>query len=446
MRRFAPILAAALFVIAASCAHAAILPDSTVMESWKLANGLEVRTRHIPGAHAVAITLSVRAGHGYEPANQEGLADLLAELEFTGAAGDFPERTRAELPGLRPMGYESRVGHTLVRFTEIVEPGQLAGVIAQFATRMGGVQVTDASLKAALTSVRRDAGAHYFGEPSDALYWRSAAIARGASDEQIVRLASLPALSKLTAKDAGARLKQWYQPGNACLALAGDLSGVEVRALLEATFGKLAGSAALPDTAQMRLSGSRRASPYKGLSAPVGVVASAAPALTDSLHPGFYLGMLVTSAGLTKSWGPATAPLVSRFQYSLLDEPELVRMYPPVRPDASDPDLLAGAVFEQFQVVGGQMVTLDIMDRVRETVRWLIGGPIPNSVLNRMRRDPSGLGTVSNGLATRALWHGDAFWAGYLERFETLKLGHSYFYEWLVDPSHETSLLLTPQR
>ena len=446
MRRLAVILASLLVALVATRAHALVLPDSTVLESWKLANGLEVRTLHVSGASGIAVTLGVRAGHGYQPAGQEGLADLLAEIEFTGGAGDFPERLRSELPSQRPLGYESRVNHTLVRFTEIVTKAQLPGALAQFAARMNGVGVTDASLQTALAEVRRDAGSRYFGGAADALYWRSAAIARGASDEQLLRLGSLPGLSKLNAKDVAARLKQWYQPGNSCLALAGDLSGTEVRGIIEATFGKLAPGAGLPDSVVMRLSGSRRVSTFKGLAAPVGVVTSAAPALTDSLHPGFFLGMLITGASMTKSWGPPALPLVARFQYSLLDEPEFVRFYPPVREDAADPDLLAGAVFEQFQVVGGQMVTLGIMNRLRDNVRWLVGGPIPDDIRSRMRRDPSGLGTLSSGLVTRALWHGDAFWNDYRERFETIKLGQSYFYEWLSDPAHRTSLLLTPAR
>ncbi|MCE9626519.1 MAG: hypothetical protein K8R56_01210, partial [Candidatus Eisenbacteria bacterium] len=365
MRRLAP-LAAALLLVFAPRAHAIVLPDSTVAESWKLANGLEVRTRHVAGAPGVAITLAVRAGHGYEPAGQEGLADLLSELAFTGPAGDFPERTRAEIASQRPLGYETRVTQALARCTEIVTPAQLPGALAQAAARMGGVQGSDAILKQALADVRRDAGARYFGEPANALYWRSGAILRGASDAQLVRLASLSGLSKLSAKDASAKLREWYQPGGACLALAGDLSGIEVRALVEATFGKLAAGPGLPDTTQSRLSGTRRVSPYKGLTAPVGVVASAAPALTDSLHPGFFLGMLITGGGLTKSWGPPTPPLAARFQYSLLDEPEIVRFYPPVRSDATDPDLLSGALFEQFQVIGGQLVMLGIMNRVRD--------------------------------------------------------------------------------
>ena len=87
---------------------------------------------------------------------------------------------------------------------------------------------------------------------------------------------------------------------------------------------------------------------------------------------------------------------------------------------------------------------LGIMNRVRGSIVWLVGGPLPGDILRRMHQDPSGLGTVASSLAMRAIWHGDTFWAGYLKQLESLKLGHTYFYEWIVDPAHQTSLLLTP--
>src|SRR5260221_624542 len=86
------------------------------------------------------------------------------------------------------------------------------------------VPVSAAALKAALAQVRRDAGERLFGEPADGLYWRAAAVARGLSDEQIVRQAGMPGLSKLTAKEVTALLHAWYHAGNASLGLAGDLS------------------------------------------------------------------------------------------------------------------------------------------------------------------------------------------------------------------------------
>jgi hypothetical protein len=241
-------------------------------------------------------------------------------------------------------------------------------------------------------------------------------------------------------------LKSRFQPGNASLALVGDLSGVDVRALVGTLFGKSPGGPALPDTVQVRLHGNKRVTPWKGIEAPVGVVAAESPALADSLHPSFYLGMVVTGPGVVGSWGQPKPPLQSRFQYSLLDEPELVRFYPPVRTDATDPDLLAGALAEQLQVVGAQLVDTKMLEAVRRSVSWLLGGEIPPEVLNRMRSDPGGLGTLSNGLATRALWMGDAFWSDYLRRFRAQRIGHSYFYEWLADAKHQSTLLLTPAR
>lgn len=433
-----------LLALTALPARALTMADSTEAEHWRLDNGLEVRTRHVPGTTGIAITLAFRAGSGYEPAGSEGLAELLADLEFTTAAGDVPERTREEMSSLRPLGWESRTTRSLVRFTEIVTPAQLPGALQQFATRMSDPRVTDASLKAAIARVRRDAGARYFGQPADVLYWRADAIARGADDPALLRLASLPGLARLNAKDATARLHAWYQPGNASLALAGNLAGVDVRALVQALFGKLATAPALPDTVTSRLSGQRRATPWKALDQAAGVVAAAAPALTDSLHPGFFLGMLVTGAALNTNWGPPTGALAARFQYALLDDPELVRFYPPVPPATADPEIVAGALYEQLMVIGGQIVSTTILGRVRRSVRWLVGGELPDELVARVRRDPSGLGTLASSTATRALWHGDAFWADYLERFDRLNLGHSNFYEWLADPGHQTVVLLQP--
>jgi hypothetical protein len=430
----------------AAAAAAAMRSDSTVADAWRLANGLEVRTLHVPHAPGVSVTLAFRAGSGYDPAGREGLSELLGELQFTSAAGDIPERTREEMPSLRPLGWESRPGTRLVRFTEIATQAQLAGVLQQVARRLAGVQVTDAGLKAALARVRRDMGGRLFGEPSDALYWRVGWLARGLNDEQVLRRASLQGLEKLTVQDVAPLLKSRFQPGNASLALAGDLSGVDVRALVGALFDRIPGGPAMPDTVHVTLRGGKRAMPWKDLAAPAGVIAVESPALADTLHPAFYLGMLVTGPGVINSWGQPQAPLVSRFQYSLFDEPELVRFYPPVRADATDPDVLAGALYEQLQVVGGQLVDKTVLDGVRRSVSWLLGAEIPREIMARLRSDPGGLGTLSNGLATRALWLGDAFWADYLRRFQMQRIGHSYFYEWLADAKHQSTLLLTPAR
>lgn len=438
------LLAAAGWLALPALAHAVTLPDSTVREAWRLPNGLEVRTLHVPNAGAVAVTVAYRAGSGYEPKGLEGLSDLLAELQWTCAAGPTPERTRAELASIRPLGAESRVGARLVRFTEIVTAQQLPGVLQEAARRMAGVTVTDADVRTARASIRSDLGRRYFGPVADVLYWRVAAFARGADDERLVRLAGVPAVEKLAARDVTRWLERWYHAGNASLAIAGNLEGVDVQAVVGSLFGGLTGGTALPDTVEVRLSGARRTARDRQIQEPVAAVAVTGPALADSLHPAFYLGMIVTGPALTHNWGAAPAPLTSRFQYSLLDEPELVRFYPPVAKDATDPEVVAGSLYEHLKVVSGVNVPATTLNRVKRSVRWLIGGELPPDLKARLRTDTGGLGTLANGAATRALWLGDTFWARYLERFDGTMIGHNYFYEWITQPEHQSILLLTP--
>lgn len=444
MSRSFRLLATLLLLVCASAARATVLADSTVTDAWRLDNGLEVRTRHLPGAAGVSVTLAVRAGAGYEAAGSEGLSELLAELAFTSGAGKLPERSRAEMASLRPLGWESRQGTRLVRFTEIATQAQLPGVLQQIATRLSGVTLTEAGVKAALANVHSAARARLLGEPVDVLYWRSSALARGLTEQQITRSANLPALDRIGVRDLAKQLQRWYHAGNASLALAGDLSGIDTHALIKSLFAPLPGGPAMPDTVQLRLSGSSRATPWKGLSAPVGVIAVSAPALTDSLHPSFFMAMLITGSGVMRSWGPAAPPLVSHFQYSLMDQPELVTFYPPMPANATDPDVVAGGLYEQLQIVGAFVTADESLARMRKSVRWLLGGELPPELQLRMHSEPGGLGTLSSGMATRALWMGDGFWADYLFRFDTQKVAHTSFYGDIADPSHQTVLLLTP--
>jgi zinc protease len=282
----------------ANPARAAMRSDSTVADAWRLENGLEVRTLHVPNASGVAVTLAFRAGSGYEPAGQAGLSELLAELQFMGAAGDIPARTRTEMASLRPLGWESRPGSRLARFTEIASKAQLPGVLQQAAKRLAGVSVTDEDLKSALASVRRDAAGHLFGLTSNVLYWRSALLARGLDDEEIVRRANMKDLDRLKPKDVTPLLARWYNPGNASLALVGDLSGIDVHALVKSLFAPLPGGPALPDTVQVRFRGGSHTASWKEIGEPVGVVAVEAPALSDTLHPAFYPGVLITGTGV----------------------------------------------------------------------------------------------------------------------------------------------------
>lgn len=434
-----------LLLLFARPAAAGLLPDSTMFDGWKLANGLEVRARHVPGASGVAIVVAYRAGSSYEPPAREGMAQLLAELQFHAPAGDIPERSREEMASLRPLGWGVQVNERLATLTEIAAPDRFPGVLHQVATRMRGVKVTPADFQLAADDVRGDLALRHFGRADLALYYRVRELARGATDEQILRLSSGAGLKTLPLKEAVAQLQKLYVPANASLAIAGDFGDVDIRALIEREFGSIPGGTAQPEAAPATLRPVLRATPFSGLDHTIGAVGVFAPAIEDSLHPAFFLSMVITGPWLTNSLGRPAPPLSSRFSYSIYDEADLVRFYPEPRPGETVPAALPSQLAAQMDKLAETTMDREMFESVRRSVAWLLGGDLTRPVKDQMRRQPGALGTLANGMASRALWKGDAFWDEYLMRFMTTNRGHSTFFPWLTDPSHQATLLFTPK-
>lgn len=426
-------------------AFAEVLPDSTVSDGWKLANGLEVRVRHVPGAVGVSISVGYRAGKLYEPARREGLAALLAELINSAPAGEVPERSREEMNSLRPFGWGVQTNDHVVVITENAAVPQFPGVLRQVATRMRGVRPTKADLDAALAVVRADLGARRFGRPDLALYYRSRDLAFGSTDEQILHRAAGRDLDGLTVDEAVAELRRLYVPANACLSIAGNLENIDVRAIVEHEFGAIAGGTAQPELPSPSLTPFERALSFAGLGRPISAMGIIAPAVEDTLHPSFYLGMVLCGPFISSKLGAPLSPLTRRFQYSLFDEPDLVRFY--LEPAAGDRE--PATVRAQFESLVDQLAEAvlerDAFESVRRSLVWLLGGDLLPSVREQMKRQPAALGTLSSGMATRALWKGDEFWSVYRKRFETTTVGHSAFRPWLTDPKHQGVLLLLPK-
>ncbi|MFN8587712.1 MAG: hypothetical protein U0704_07890 [Candidatus Eisenbacteria bacterium] len=440
------LLALPLLLALPAAVRSAELPDSTTTDAFRLANGLEVRVRRVPGAAGVAMSVAYRAGHAYDPAGREGLAALLAELEFTAPAGDIPERTREEMDGLRPQGWGLQVNDRLAVLTEIATRDRFPGVLHQVAARMRGVQPTAGDLTRALASVRADQGQRRLGRADLALYYRVRDLARGENDEQLLRRATARGLEGLALKDVNALLRRTFVPANACLAIAGDFGDMDLHALVEHEFGGIPAGAAQPEAAVAPLVPGRRSSPFLGLDQPIGTVGVIAPAVEDTLHPAFFLAMIISGPYVTNTLGRPAAPLTSRFQYSLFDEPDLVRFNLSPAAGETKPEVLHEQLSWLMDKLSETQLERGMFEAVRHNVLWLVGGPLPMSVREQMRRQPGSLGTLATGMASRTLWKGDAFWAEYLGRLQTTLRGHNTFAAWLTDPSHQAVLLLTPKR
>jgi hypothetical protein len=447
---FAPAAALAAVLIAAGAGAASAMPtllaDSTVVDSWQLANGLKVTTHHVPGAKTVALTLGVPIGSGADPVERPGLARLAAEVEMMGAAGTVPERTRHELESLRPLGWTIKVARRLTQLSEVATPEQFPGVLRQMAMRLRGVTVTEPVLKAAAATVRREIGLELFGGPAEALYFQVGEYALGHDEKSILVLAEARGLSAVKSSDLQARLRRVFVPAHAVLAIAGDLQGMNLRTVLENEFGGIPAGDPLPAPPPPALKPSLRQLTRAEVDHPVGVVGVIAPALTDSLHPLFFLSLLLIGEHCNESW-PVDRAVRRRFSYSILEEPELVRIFPAPPADSTEASVLQVELEAAMSRLMEMIIDVRQYDMMRYNVLWLLGGPMPDHVLAGVRSDGPALNTLCNAMASRELTGGEAFWSRYRDGFTLTR--DPRLARWAVyvsRPENEVALLLRPRR
>lgn len=431
---------------AAARASVVALEDSTWAEEWTLGNGLRVVTRNVPGAKAVSIVTAYRFGSDDDPPGRGGFANLLAEVAFTAPAGSVPARTREEMESVRPLGWNVRVSRRFTEFTEAATREQFPGVLHESALRMRGVQVRPASLRTSLASVHRQLGQRYFGSVDQILAHQVREFAAGADADDIVALGAARALDKLTAGDVATALGRVHVPANAVLAIAGDLTGVNVHALVEREFGDIPAGSRVADPSGPKLDSTRVALERAEAKAPVGVVGLLAPALSDSLSPSFYLAMLVLATHANQTWGTAEAPLSARFQYSLLDDPFFVRFYPRLAREAQQPADVDKAMDRLVLELLDMTIVRENYDLLRTNVMWILGGAMPPAIRRNVAADAAALNLLATNMAARAFWGDASFWREYRRRLDpAVSPVYGWWGDWLLAPQHRAVLLVRPR-
>jgi hypothetical protein len=421
------------------------LADGTVADQWTLANGLKVVTRHVPGADAVAIVVAYPNGRDSDPAGQEGLSALMAEAAFSAAAGEIPARTHAELESQRPVGWNVQTERHRTEFAEMATPEQFPGVLHQVATRMRSVKLTDDVVSRAREALRERQRALIDGDIGAELYLELGQRGAGWDRARFQRWRSAEGITRLRARDLSPRVAESYVPARAVLSLAGDFEGINLRAFIEREFGGIPsgtkGSNAMPAVAS---GGITDVVPHGKLDRLVGGVGIVAPALSDSLHPSFFLTALVLGAHASQMWGGSDL-VRSRFQFSILDDPSVARLYPPIQSTEWSPENLQMQFFALLQTFSTLTIELNQMTAVREAVDWLLGGPLSDGLAARVPTDHAVLYRLCSAAATRELWGGEAFWSQYRRRFDPARsAGDERWPEVLKDPALVISVLYAP--
>lgn len=423
------------------------LSDSTWVDRWTLKNGLEVTARHIPACKGVAVIAAYRVGRDQDPKDRSGLADLTCEVLFTAASAEEPERSREQMDGLRKMGWNLQVAPRFSLISEVATPQQFPGVLRLMASRMRGVTVSDSVLEQARRTTLREQAERYLGSPELTLFTQMRNIALGVADEEQVRRLEGRALKDVSVREVADRLNRLYVPANAVLALAGNLDGVDLRGLVGALFENIPGGTAQPEPPPAQLTAAGRALRRPDLTRPVGGVAIIAPAITDTLHPNFYLNSLVIGQFCEQAWGAPQAPLTFRARYPVLADPDLVQFFPALAPEETNPDQLGIAFQDAIEQLSVSVVGLETFEEMRTNHQWLFGGPLTGAMLQRVRMHSGTLHTLASTLAVRALWGNDEFWERYLARFMNPRpTGSVKWADFFQSPSRIVRLLLVPAK
>jgi hypothetical protein len=405
------------------CAAAAeSLSDSTRVEHWKLANGLRVTTRDASWATSVAISLAYDMGSDDDPADRDGLAQTLCELAFTGATETLPERSRDELDSQRPYGWSFNATRRMTLLTEVAAPSQFPGVLSQVADRMRGVKVTREGLKAAVQTARDVQNSQIFGPPATSLFYIAREVARGRKEDAMQKHAAAADLDRLTPAQAQAEMARRFVPANAALAIAGNLRGVDVRQLVQNLFGPIAAGTPFAHTKADPLRSGDYIVQFPRAGKSVWAMGILAPALTDSLHPAFYLNTLVMHSYFDEIWRSDTDN-ATHLLYALIDEPDLARILPP--PNAKNATIEALSFMIEGSMAGlfREVITREDYDVVRDRALWIVGGAMDSSMLVQARTQPAQWHTLARSMAARELRGGEAFWSDYRRRFETQRIG-----------------------
>lgn len=438
-----------LTLLAAAPARAAgleQLSDSTEVEHWTLANGLKVTTRHAPWARAVAVTVAYGVGSDDDPLGRDGQAQALSELAFTSPTATLPERTRDELDSQRPFGWSFNATRRMTLLTEVAAPAQVPGVLSQVADRMRGVKVTREGMRTAIANARQLQNDQIFGNPATSLFYLSREVARGRKEDAMQKHAAASDLDRFTIAEAQAALAKRYVPANASLAIAGNLEGLDLRKLVQNLFGSIPSGTAFTRASVDSLRPGDYVLQFPRPGQALWAMGVIAPALTDSLHPSFYLNTLLLNGYFDEIWRSDKDPVAgTHFFYALLDEPDLVRIVPPPNDKNTTTEGLAFMIQGSVAGLFREVITHEDYEALRNHSLWVLGGAMDSSMKAQSLRQAAPWHTLARSMAVRELRGGEAFWAEYRRRFESLQPGGiERWGNYYATPDKQVRLLVLP--
>jgi zinc protease len=222
------------FLAAAAPAHALAI-DVT---SFTLANGMQVVV--IPDNRAPVVTHMVwyKAGAADEPQGKAGIAHLLEHLMFKGTP-KHPDGAFSRI--VRANGGEDNAftTHDYTAYYQRVMKDRLPLVMALEADRMQNLQLTDENVLPERAVVQEERRERTENEPGGLLAEQIDAALFTAHPYGKPVIGWMSEVAELTREDAMDFYARHYEPANAILIVAGDVTPEEVKQLAERHYGAL---------------------------------------------------------------------------------------------------------------------------------------------------------------------------------------------------------------
>jgi zinc protease len=212
--------------------------DAPKVSYFKLANGLEVVV--VPDRRTPVVTHMVwyKVGSADEPPAKSGIAHFLEHLMFKGTAKNPAGRFSQALAALG--GQENAfTSSDYTGYFQRTAREHLKTLMEFEADRMTGLVLTDDVVKPELNVVLEEQNQRVANNPGARLGEQIEAALYLNHPYGRPVIGWRHEIEKLNREDALEFYKRFYTPNNAILVVAGDVTADEVRAMAEATYGKI---------------------------------------------------------------------------------------------------------------------------------------------------------------------------------------------------------------
>jgi zinc protease len=205
----------------------------------RLANGLRIVLAPDRSAPVVAVAVYYDVGWRSEPEGRTGFAHLFEHLMFQGSASlEKMEHVHYVMSSGGTLNGSTRLDYT--NYFEVLPSNALERGLFLEADRMRSPRVTEENLANQIAVVKEEIKVNVLNQPYGGFPWLSLPpLLFKTFPNSHNGYGGFEDLESATVEDATEFFKRYYAPGNAVLAVGGDLDPDETLALIEKHFGDI---------------------------------------------------------------------------------------------------------------------------------------------------------------------------------------------------------------